>query len=68
MSINCCKGCVPPKRNPWCHGCCPEYLKEKAQHDEKKAEEDRRKRIEHGLNSQCVEGIYRANKARRQKG
>lgn len=20
-----CKGCVPPKRNPGCHGKCPEY-------------------------------------------
>ena len=20
-----CKGCVPPKRKPGCHGACPEY-------------------------------------------
>ena len=33
MAIKCCNGCVPPKRNPYCHGSCPEYLAEKAEYD-----------------------------------
>ena len=37
MGINCCNGCVPPKRNPYCHGTCPEYEKAKAKHDKDKA-------------------------------
>lgn len=25
---NCCHGCVPPKRTPYCHATCPEYLEQ----------------------------------------
>lgn len=28
--IDCCNGCVPPKRYPGCGGHCPEYQKQKA--------------------------------------
>lgn len=34
MPIKCCKDCVPPKRHPGCHSQCPDYLREKAEHEE----------------------------------
>ena len=36
--ITSCKGCVAPKRYPGCHAVCPEYLKEKAEYESRKAE------------------------------
>lgn len=36
--ITCCKDCVAPKRRPGCHGTCPEYLVEKAEHDKQRFE------------------------------
>ena len=41
--IRCCNGCVAPKRHLGCHSTCPDYIKEKRQHDE--ACEVRRKAI-----------------------
>ena len=40
--FDCCKGCLPPKRNAWCHSTCPEYLGDRA---EDKAEKERVRRI-----------------------
>lgn len=37
--IWCCKDCVAPKRRPGCHGSCPEYLVEKAEHDKQRIEQ-----------------------------
>lgn len=69
MTIYSCKGCTPPKRYPGCHGSCPEYLAQKEQHDKEKAIIDQKKRIESGLTSQAVNGIYRCQKvAKRMKG
>ena len=68
MAISCCRYCVAPKRHPGCHDHCPEYIKEKAQHDVEKAEEDKRRRIEYGLNSQYMRGIQRANRIYHKKG
>lgn len=39
--ISCCKDCVAPKRRPGCHGSCPEYLVEKAEHDKERLEKAR---------------------------
>lgn len=64
--IQCCNGCVPPKRNPYCHGYCPEYAKEKEQHDKEKAVSDYKRTIEGGLTGQTLTGVNRANKARKQ--
>ena len=36
-TITCCNGCVPPKRHTACWGNCPEYLKQKAEYEAKKA-------------------------------
>lgn len=31
-TITCCYKCVAPKRHPGCHGTCPEYIKEREEH------------------------------------
>lgn len=63
--ICCCKGCVAPKRNPGCHGTCPEYIEQKAEHDRLKAIENQKRAIEAGLDSQMYSGVYRAYKAQK---
>jgi hypothetical protein len=68
MAIYSCKDCVAPKRHPGCHGHCPEYLEEKARHDEQKAEADKKRRIEYGLDLQYIRSIRRANNISRKKG
>ena len=65
MAINCCKGCVAPKRYPGCHGQCPEYLKEKAEYDAMKAAADKKKMIEFELDDQRNSLARKANKRRR---
>ena len=40
MAIQCCKGCVPPKRHTACWDHCPEYQKEKAEYEARKAAEE----------------------------
>lgn len=40
-SPDCCKDCKPPKRNPYCHSECPEYL-EARQEREKEIEQYRK--------------------------
>ena len=35
--INCCKGCVPPKRFPGCGAKCAEYIRQKKELEEEKA-------------------------------
>lgn len=67
MAINCCYGCVPPKRTPTCKfdGTCNKYSEAKEKHDALKAEYDRKKAIESSVLSQRSEGIYKATKHRR---
>ena len=56
MSIKCCNGCVPPKRNPYCHGSCQEYMAEKAEYDRLMA-------IEHERNKAL--GEYYGNRSQK---
>lgn len=63
--INCCKGCVPPKRNPHCHGTCPEYLAEKAAYEELRTEANRKKFLDFDLNAQREKAVQTARKRRR---
>ena len=51
MGISCCNGCVAPKRYPGCHGSCPEYIKEKAEHNARMEEDKQRRRIIYDLNA-----------------
>ena len=67
--INCCNGCVPPERNPYCHTYCEKYITAKEEYAKKKAVEDKKRDITIGLNNQMSEGVEKAYKAqRRRKG
>jgi hypothetical protein len=65
--INCCYGCVAPKRFPGCHGTCPEYLAEKEEHDRIKAQRDRERDITGAIVGDQMRKVYRAMKNRRHK-
>ena len=65
MAIKCCNGCVPPKRNPTCHGSCPDYIKEKAEHDARMEEDYKRRRVNRNLNEQRYDAITKAVKGKR---
>ena len=60
--IKCCKGCVPPKRNPHCHSTCPEYLAEKAAYEARRKEAAQKKQIDYDLDSQREKAVYTAKK------
>lgn len=68
MAIKCCRYCVSPKRYPGCHGCCTEYLEEKAVYDELKAADDKRRAVSNGIYYQRSEKAYKALKNHRQRG
>lgn len=63
-TIICCNGCVQPKRHPGCHDHCPEYLEEKVVYEAKKAEVDKRKYLNAGLDAQAIASVNRARKIR----
>ena len=63
--IKCCYGCVAPKRYPGCHGHCPEYLAEKAQDEQKKAQDDIRRKVSLDIYQQRADMVA---KARRRHG
>lgn len=62
MGIKCCNGCLPPKRNGYCHTCCKEYIAEKAADEEKKAAADARKKTNHDIYAQKSAGVHRARR------
>lgn len=65
--IKCCLGCKPPKRNPYCHSTCPEYLEQKAEYDERKAIADKERMVGSGVQSQKSTAIHKALKGRKVK-
>ena len=65
MAIKCCLGCIAPKRNPGCHSHCAEYITEKAQYEEEKAEANRKKAVYQSIYVQKQNGVLRAHKARK---
>lgn len=69
MAINCCNGCVPPKRTPTCKfdGTCNLYAEAKEKHELERAAERKKRDIEAGLRNQACDGIYRAKKIPRKK-
>lgn len=58
--IKCCKGCVAQKRHPGCHGHCPEYIAERADHDRRKAIYDRERNISNAIYQNRSKKIYKA--------
>ena len=63
--INCCRDCVAPKRHVGCHSDCPDYLKEKRIHDERKAEIDKERQAILGIRDSRTRVVARALKRRR---
>lgn len=66
--IKCCRFCVAPKRYPGCHSTCPEYLKERAEYDERKAEADRIKAAQSAIYGARTAKVIKANKRKRTGG
>lgn len=67
MAIKCCLPCKPPKRYPGCHGKCPEFADEKAQHEKDTAAQKQKIAIQAGINSQKYRGVARAMKKKGRK-
>jgi hypothetical protein len=67
MAIKCCYGCVPPKRNPYCHSTCQEYIAEKAEHEKIKAKHDRENDITGAIMADRSNKVYNALKGLRVK-
>ena len=65
MAIKCCLGCKPPKRNPTCHGHCPEYIAEKEQDQIEKSKEYIRQKVSHDIYQQRADKVA---KVRRRHG
>lgn len=63
--IECCNGCVPPKRTSDCHGYCQEYAKERAELDESKRIINQNAYIASGVQEQKYDRIAKAMKKRR---
>lgn len=60
MFIKCCRDCVAPKRYPGCHGNCQEYLDEKAEHERRKEEIDRKKKISNDIYNRRADRVAKA--------
>lgn len=66
MAIKCCHGCMAPKRHPGCHDHCPEYRKEKAEHDAMREADHKRRETIHNLNDQRYKAVTKAVKHHRE--
>ncbi len=65
MSIKCCIGCVAPKRHTACWDTCPDYLEEKAKHNQRKAELDQQQRISSAIYVNRSSKVEKALRKRR---
>lgn len=63
--IDCCNGCVPPKRTSDCHSYCPEYTGQRAELDETKKEILKKSMVSSGVQGQRYDGIMRVTRKRR---
>ena len=69
MAINCCNGCVPPKRTPTCKfdGTCNLYAEAKEKHDQDMAAQRKKRDIEAGFRNHACDCIHRLRKIKRKK-
>ena len=65
MAIKCCYGCVAPKRHTACWAHCTEYAEEKAAHDKRKAELDKKRMIAQAIYGDRGNKVYKALKNHR---
>ena len=64
MAIECCNGCVAPKRHEACWDHCPEFIAEKAAYEKRKAEYYGNTQVRSGLIAQQVASVTRAMRSR----
>lgn len=62
MSVDSCKGCLPPKRTPTCKfdGTCDKYAIAKQKHDEDREAEREAKRVAYSIANQKGDTTMRA--------
>ena len=65
QKIDCCDGCLPPKRNSYCHTYCSEYTRERAELDAANEEKNSKVKTHSNIFDQKMDGVNRANKKRR---
>lgn len=65
MAIKCCRGCVAPKRHTACWDHCPEYLAEKAEHENCKAKDDNRRMVRNAIYNQRSINVAKAMRKHR---
>lgn len=67
MAIQCCNGCVPPKRTPTCKfdGTCNKYAEAKAKHDAEMEQIRKVARTRRDINYQKGDGVRRALRRRK---
>ncbi len=67
MAIQCCNGCVPPKRTPTCKvdGSCNKYAEAKAKHDAEMEQIRKVARTRQNINYQKGDGVRRALRRRK---
>lgn len=64
-AFNCCRYCIPPKRNPYCHSNCPDYLKEKSEYEAMMEKVRIEKAIDTGIYEQRTKRVLMALKDQR---
>lgn len=65
MTIFSCRYCTAPKRHPGCHSTCPEYLKDKAEHERRKEQLDKERAVQNAIYEQRSIHVRKALKNRR---
>ena len=60
-----CKDCVEPKRHAGCHSECPDYLEQKAKHEERREAIAKERQIQNALYSDRQAKVRKAYKRRR---
>ena len=61
--FECCQKCVKPKRHPGCQDHCPEYKEARAEYDQaKKADERRRGKTSRTVYDQCADSVKRTER------
>lgn len=63
--INCCNGCVPPKRSATCHASCPDYAEARTKHEAERKLRRQSSLVQIGLDKHEVRLTLKLNKKKR---
>lgn len=64
---NCCYGCTPPKRNPYCHATCPEYAAQSAANAERRDKRNAEKLASIRLTQQRGDAVKKATRKNKRR-